>query len=577
MTNHRDLERKSSATTLSDMEIFVFPELLYAGLLANLLSPRIWRWRQDSWFKGVDRMKPYRRITRLKQFIMDHYAFNLDLNTWGLTHKNREMERFKPFLDSELISQSNALFGYEGDKYYFDIDIRRHFGLDKYNSDIIPYWKTETIEAMDAFCFKEEYNNGAGECVSLSILYAAALFIVCRIPLSDIFLMATPLHSQNFVDLEDGILTNNRRIVTKAMWCNGTALSAQARRALENERVTIVAHETGHLHLVYPEATIDKTVYGHFSDKLRAYLHTDLSPELLGNFLRHFSKFQVCFQLRWPLRGVPHYIGVDRVFQFEEGTSYRLTDSTRASLISEIDANEFHPSPMPNRVILNDLEDFIRSRALDLRKPADADRLRERFVSDCLNAGIAIENLIRFCHVAPRLPDSTTKRFSRNSSPIALEHTMGPEGILEHLESIRARNTTADLAFYANRDLTRTEPAPFLKACFERSPVSIAGAKQLDDEEVLAAINAWPDESIYDGPGRLAQPDEVWNFKRGDGVEKALTAANILRKRHPAIPMQIRIEPAYAMLQWGVRSAKWASSKQLATSVWMPPPDDELE
>ena len=87
------------------------------------------------------------------------------------------------------------------------------------------------------------------------------MFVVAKIPLSDIFLMATPLHSQNFVDSGAGILTNNRRLVTKNMWFNGTALSAQARRALENERVTVVAHETGYIHILFPEATIDPTAY----------------------------------------------------------------------------------------------------------------------------------------------------------------------------------------------------------------------------------------------------------------------------------------------------------------------------
>ena len=35
-------EEKSSATTLSDMEIFIFPELMYSLVLANIPSPRIW-------------------------------------------------------------------------------------------------------------------------------------------------------------------------------------------------------------------------------------------------------------------------------------------------------------------------------------------------------------------------------------------------------------------------------------------------------------------------------------------------------------------------------------------------------
>ena len=101
------------------------------------------------------------------------------------------------------MSHSNALFGYEGDKHYFTLDIRKHFGLDKYTSSTIPYWKTETVEAMDAFTHKENYRVGAGECVSLSTLYAAALFIICDIPLEDIFLIATPLHSQNFILVND--------------------------------------------------------------------------------------------------------------------------------------------------------------------------------------------------------------------------------------------------------------------------------------------------------------------------------------------------------------------------------------
>jgi len=264
----RELERYSSAITLSDMEVFIFPELMFSLVLANIMSPRIWKWREDPWFEGLESMTTYKRITRLKQYIMDHYAFNLDLDTWGLTRAETELSRFREFIDEGTLAQSNALFGYEGDKYYFDIDIRTHFGLDKYDGSTIPYWKTETVEAMDAFAYRQNYTTGAGECVSLAALYAAALFVIAGIPLEDIYLMATPLHSQNFVIVKDGILTNNRRLVTKNMWCNGTALSAQARRALENERVTIVSHVSGHIHAIYDEATIAPDAYQRFRTKL---------------------------------------------------------------------------------------------------------------------------------------------------------------------------------------------------------------------------------------------------------------------------------------------------------------------
>ena len=186
-----DIEKYSSAFTLSDMEIFVYPQLLYSLVLANIMSPIIWEWRNDAWFRGIENKSFNYKVNRVKQYIMEHTVFNLDLDTWGLTTKEKEINRFKNIIDVDALIQSNALFGYEGDKYYFDIDIRKHFGLDKYSNNVIPYWKTETIEAMMAFKLKPNYNIAAGECVSFSALYAAALFILAKIPLENIFLIST--------------------------------------------------------------------------------------------------------------------------------------------------------------------------------------------------------------------------------------------------------------------------------------------------------------------------------------------------------------------------------------------------
>ncbi|MDZ7636335.1 MAG: hypothetical protein U5L72_18645 [Bacteroidales bacterium] len=100
------------------------------------------------------------------------------------------------------------------------------------------------------------------------------MFVVGEVPLEKIFMMATPLHSQNYIDEKDGLLTNNRRIMTKNMWFNGTSLSEKARRALENEKVTIVSHITGHIHSVYEKATIDRDAYLHFTGKLKSFVRT---------------------------------------------------------------------------------------------------------------------------------------------------------------------------------------------------------------------------------------------------------------------------------------------------------------
>lgn len=568
MSDRRELERKSSAATLSDMEMFIFPELIYSLVLANIMSPRIWRWREDPWFDGLARMKPYRRITRLKQYIMDHYIFNLDLDTWGLTTKDRELARFGDFVDEETLARSNALFGYEGDRYYFDIDIRRHFGLDKYEGNVIPYWKTETVEAMDAFIHRPNYDTGAGECVSLATLYAAALFVVGAIPLDDLYLMATPLHSQNYIDLDGGILTNNRRLVTRNMWFNGTALSAQARRALENERVTIVAHTSGCIHTMYEQATIDRAAYAGFCERLRSFLSTPLNTELLGNFLRQHRDLQNCFQLRFPRHGTDHYAAMERLFAYELGSPYRVTDGTRDRLIDEVESEELMHDPLPDRIVFNDVAEFLDNRRLDIRKPAHAGDLKAQFAHACLDSDAVLDRLVHFCHVEPQLPGPDRKTFTQVSAPLGVHPDMTRDEIVARLASIRDDNLMADMAFYAYRDLSRTEPEPFLRAAMERNPVAIEACRQTDKAAILARINEMPAASIYDDDGRLAQPDETWNYGRGDGVEKALLLACILGSRSPEAERSIEITSDRALLKAGSEEYRFETGKGLAPQTW---------
>jgi len=564
----REIELYSSAVTLSDMEIFVFPELMYSLVLANIMSPRLWAWRDDPWFKGIRKMRPYRRLQRLKQYIMDHYVFNLDLETWGLTNRRRELERFDGIIDADELARSNALFGYEGDAYYFDIDIRTHFGLDKYDSDIIPYWKTETVEAMDAFRYREGFVTGAGECVSLAALYAAALYVVAGIPLEKIFLMATPLHSQNFVDIDDGILINNRRLVTKAMWFNGTQISGQARRALENERVTVVSHVSGWVHIMRSRATIDPEVYASFSDKLRCYLRAPLTPELLGNFLRQNPKCRQCFVVRWPVRGVNRYIALEQVFSFEQDSPYKVTDNTREKLLATIPLEMFDASCCRRKIVLDDLEQFVSGRAIDLESPDDLAALKNRIGDVCIRAADMVDQLTRFCHTEPRLPSADKVSFEPEPEPLGLSVDMEREDVVRRLDSLRGSSVTADLAFHAWRDLSRVSCRPFVKAALERNPVSAAGAKDLTEDAVIELARSWPDQSIYDGPYRMAQPDEVWNFRRGDGFEKALMVANILRVRGCG-PMRLDLTGSEVRLLAGNREVcAFSTGKRPRDRVW---------
>jgi hypothetical protein len=536
--NSKELERYTSAITLSDMEIFVFPELMYSLVLANIMSPIIWRWRELDCFKKLEGKSSYKKLMRLKQFIIDEFEFNLDLETWGLTSQATELKRFVNFISPDDIAKSNALFGYQGDKYYFDVDIRRHFGLDKYHNDIIPYWKTETVEAMNAFRLKEGYSKAAGECVSLAALYAAAAFIVCEVPVDDIYMILTPLHSQNFIDIQDGVLTNNRRLVTKTMWFNGTAISNKAQRALRNENVTVVAHNSGYVHCLYDDATIGRQKYLDFCSKLDSYLSTELTLPIIANFLRFNRDYQKYFQICRDCHGQPQFLKAEVLFHYEHGSNYRIADSTFEKLLAEVSEEDFVPYELPGRIRCDELERFLEKKKPDLKSNEGKKLLRKTIEKIMPEAEKFVDDLADFVHVEPKLP-SSEKNFLP-IEPIEISAEQGREKIISYLQNIRRKTTTVDLAFYAYRDMENCDWIPFIKAAIERNPVSLQKAKSSTIDQAYSWLEKLSNSSIYDS-ARLAQPDEVTNYGTGDGLEKAFLLANVIRKKEPGQDIEITV------------------------------------
>jgi len=562
-SNRKNLEKYSSAFTLSDMEVFIFPELFYPLVIANIMSPLIWKWRDDPWFRDIEKKSFIYKANRIKQYIIQNYVFNLDLATWGLTTKSRELERFRDFFDPELLKQSNALFGYEGDKYYFDIDIRKHFGLDKYDSDIIPYWKTETVEAMTAFRHKDNFTTGAGECVSFSALYAAAMFIVGRIELEKIFLIATPLHSQNYINEKEGLITNNRRIVTKNMWYNGTSLSEKARRALENERVTIVSHITGYIHTLYREATININAYNSFASKLKEFLATELSDVIFINFLRFKSKYKNLFQYCCDYSGVCRFIALEKMFEYEHTSKFNVSPESRKQLINEIEGDEFHLSPLHGRIILNDIEKaFNESRC---KNPEDLEQelMQHKDAVDSKQIADLIKDLSCFVFTEPKLPDTDKSYVGNNVPEIAV--TDDRKTIMKKVREAVSTSETALLSLYVYRQMDEINWLPFIKATIERNPVCFTDLEGKTTEEVYEMLNSMPNESIYE-ENRLALPDEVWNFQRGDGIEKALLLVDfmILGDYDPVL---IEIDHERVDVRSGHEKYHFTSGKNLKKSI----------
>jgi hypothetical protein len=563
-SNKKTLEKYSSAFTLSDMEIFIFPELFYPLVLANILSPVIWKWRDDPWFKNIEKKGFTYKVNRIKQYIIQNYIFNLDLTTWGLTTKSREIKRFSDFFDMELLKQSNALFGYEGDKYYFDIDIRKHFGLDKFNSDVIPYWKTETIEAMTAFRFKDTYSTGAGECVSLSALYAAAMFVVGRIPLKKIFLIATPLHSQNFIIEKEGLITNNRRIVTKNMWYNGTSLSEKARRALENEKVTIVSHISGYIHTLYNDATIDREAYDLFSSRLREFLKTDLTCLIFINFLRFKSKYKTLFQYICECSGTKRYILLEKMFEYEHTSKYNASPENREQLIREIEGDEFHLSPLQGKIILNDVETIINNnQGSDLMEIKNQlIRLNGHIPQNIINE--MFTDLAAFISTDPMIPDYA-KNYIRDNIP-SISADDPREKIFDSIVRHSATSEAMLLTMYVYRQMDMIDWVPFVKAAIERNPVCIDNLKGKTTDVVFDILAEFADDSIYDGQ-RLALPDEVWNFSRGDGIEKALLLADFILSKDPDASITIAVNKKIVSLLHNENTYHFISKKDFRKSI----------
>jgi hypothetical protein len=106
---------------------------------------------------------------------------------------------------------------------------------------------------------------------------------------------------------------------------------------------------------------------------------------------------------------------------------------------------------------------------------------------------------------------------------------------------------------------------PFVKAAVERNPVSLERAGDKPVEEVRVWLDGLEPASIYDG-NRLAQPDEVANFGRGDGLEKAFLLASVLRRREPDRALQL-IADRDTIVVRGRQEFAFQSAKTLRAQV----------
>jgi hypothetical protein len=238
----------------------------------------------------------------------------------------------------------------------------------------------------------------------------------------------------------------------------------------------------------------------------------------------------------------------------------------RESLVKEIEGDEFHLSPIQGKIMLNDIEDILNKHT-----GKSLEEIENEFIKA---AGIVSESILHemfmdindFICINPQIPDFKKNYVSTPRLKITNENTRSQ--IIELVNSNKENSELALLALYVYRQMDIIDWAPFIKAAIERNPVSFTDLNGRNISEVYNLLINLSNESIYDGC-RLALPDEVWNFRRGDGIEKALLLADFLIHKNQSSSVSIVIDAEKVLLTHNGTDFHFSSNKNLKKSIFI--------
>jgi len=98
-----------------------------------------------------------------------------------------------------------------------------------------------------------------------------------------------------------------------------------------------------------------------------------------------------------------------KYFIYEHSSKLRIGDDTQQKLLHEIDEDEFYPSPIQGRIVLDEIESFFKKGGVSLDSTGDIENLKSHLKSCCYNVENVIEDLKEFCRITPDLPDAGKK------------------------------------------------------------------------------------------------------------------------------------------------------------------------
>lgn len=227
--SHDHIQKLADAVSMSVLEIESDTgHLIPAFLLANMMSPHLWAWReQKSAFDPSGKLLSTRRRLNELQRFMHRYTF-LTLegrpggDPWGLIDFDEEGQRlgeeFVQNIRQEYHETFQVLQNENPDSQFGNILNEPYYQQGKF-----PRLKNETFEVMNAFEHLPELEGKrAGKCIGLTMLWAAAACVWGRFPLKSISIVGNRAHMFAFINEEEGHLLNNTK------WFNSTRIGNQS-------------------------------------------------------------------------------------------------------------------------------------------------------------------------------------------------------------------------------------------------------------------------------------------------------------------------------------------------------------
>lgn len=277
-----EIEKLSGAVSLTVLELDLNRDVLIpAYLLANLMSPSLWKWRAlrkvqspDGTLLGVRRrLKELER--QFHRYTFTYFPKEAGGDLWGLFHFSEEEGR----LGRNYIQKIRKEYDETLRKLLAD-NPESQFGQiideDYYKEGYFPRLRNETIEVMDAYSLISADRKGSGKCAALAMLWTALLIIWGRFSQEKIVLVGNRAHVFVFLE-EEGHLFNNTKWFSRTRIHNCSELSEFVKMVTTSVDTTFFYNPSlGMCHCITKKTDIPLHQLNNIYERIRGFLSLPL-------------------------------------------------------------------------------------------------------------------------------------------------------------------------------------------------------------------------------------------------------------------------------------------------------------